>query len=407
MVNVAFVAPFFLRATLQFIDGAASLSGVRLALITQDHLEKVPPDLRAKLAYFDRIDNALDATQIQDAVRRAAQKLGPVTRLLGTLEDLQEILAEVRQTLNISGMGTTAATNFRQKSRMKEILRASGIPCARHCLATHAAEVNAFAEKIGFPLVAKPPAGAGTRHTTQINGRDELASYLARHEPTTAFPILFEEFVMGNEHTFESMWIRGHMVWHSLTRYFPSPLEVLKNPWIQWCILLPREIDHPHFDDIREIAAAANRALGIDTGLTHLEWFRRMDGSVAVSEVAARPPGGQLTSITGFAHDFDIHRAWARLMVFGELDPPKRAYAAGAAFIRAQGSGDRIEAIHGVDKIQEELEPLIVEMKMPQIGAPPSGTYEGEGYILLRHPITAVVEKALFHIITTIRVELG
>ena len=33
------------------------------------------------------------------------------------------------------------------------------------------------------------------------------------------------------------------------------------------------------------------RALGLRTGFTHMEWFRRPDGSVAVSEVAARPNG--------------------------------------------------------------------------------------------------------------------
>ena len=38
-------------------------------------------------------------------------------------------------------------------------------------------------------------------------------------------------------------------------------------------------------------AAAALRALGLETGLTHMEWFRRADGSPIVSEVGARPPG--------------------------------------------------------------------------------------------------------------------
>ena len=40
-------------------------------------------------------------------------------------------------------------------------------------------------------------------------------------------------------------------------------------------------------------------------------------------------------------------------------------------------------------------------------GQAPTGTYEGEGYVILRHPETAVVERALKHLISTVRVELA
>jgi len=63
-------------------------------------------------------------------------------------------------------------------------------------------------------------------------------------------------------------------------------------------VVLPREVDHPMFDDIRDSATAALQALGQTTGLTHMEWFRRADGSIAISEVASRPPGAQITTAT-------------------------------------------------------------------------------------------------------------
>ena len=70
-----------------------------------------------------------------------------------------------------------------------------------------------------------------------------------------------------------------------------------------------------------------------------MEWFRRADGSVAVSEVGARPPGAQFTTLLSYAHDLDFYRAWPRLMIFNEFDPPPRVYAAGAAYVRGQGRG--------------------------------------------------------------------
>src|SRR6266542_3400253 len=60
----------------------------------------------------------------------------------------------------------------------------------------------------------------------------------------------------------------------------------------------------PGAKSIRAIAPTALRVLGLRTGLTHLEWFRRPDGSIAVSEVAVRPLGAQITSMLCYAHDF-------------------------------------------------------------------------------------------------------
>lgn len=406
MVRVVFVAPFFMRATLQFVAGAAALPGVKLIVVATDHADKLPPGLRAKIASVVHLDNCLDVEALKRTVAAIQKEEGKVHRLIGTLEQLQVPLAQVRDALGIEGIGAEIALNFRDKSRMKSVLRGSGIPCAKHCLAVTASQAEGFAEEVGFPLVVKPPAGAGSRDTFQINTLENLREYLGSVRLSQHNPLLLEEFIMGNEFTFDSVLIDGKLVWHSITRYFPTPLQVLKNPWIQWCVLLPREIDHPHFDDIRKVAVSGLHALGLRTGLSHMEWFRRTDGSIAVSEVGARPPGGQVTSLHGFAHDFDIHEAWARLMVFGEFKKQERKFAAGAAFLRGQGQG-RVRAVYGLDKIRQELGNLIVEAKLPQVGQPASGTYEGEGYILLRHPRTSVIEKALYRIITGIRVELG
>jgi hypothetical protein len=215
-----------------------------------------------------------------------------------------------------------------------------------------------------------------------------------------------EEFVTGQEHSFDSVCVRGQLVWHSVSRYFPTPLEVLHNPWIQWVVMLPREIDSPQYNDIRTAAARSLAVLGLETGLTHMEWFRRRDGGVAISEVAARPPGAQFTTLLSYAHDSDMYRAWAHLMVYDEFTPPARVYATGAAYLRGQGTG-RVRAIHGLDQVQREVGPLVVESKLPVSGQSPTGTYEGEGYVIVRHPETAVVEEALRRIVSVVRVELN
>ena len=71
--------------------------------------------------------------------------------------------------------------------------------------------------------------------------------------------------------------------------------------------------------------------------MTHMEWFTRPDGSVAVSEVAARPPGAQISSMLGYVHDMDFYSAWCELVVLGRFQPRERRYAAGTAYLRGLG----------------------------------------------------------------------
>ena len=103
---------------------------------------------------------------------------------------------------------------------------------------------------------------------------------------------------------------------------------------------------------------------------------------------------------------FDLYRAWARLMVYEEFDPPPRQWAVGIAFLRGQGQG-RVKGIYGIERVAPELGPITLEVKLPREGASPSGTYEGDGYVVVRHRDTAVVENALSKLVTSIRVELG
>jgi hypothetical protein len=127
---------------------------------------------------------------------------------------------------------------------------------------------------------------------------------------------------------------------------------------------------------------------------------------VAISEVAARPPGAQITTLISRANDIDFLAAWARVMIYGAFDPPERRYAVGAAYLRGQGDG-RVTAVRGLDEAQREVGPLVVDVKLPALGQPRGATYEGEGYVILRHPETAVVERALMRVVSLIRVELG
>ena len=404
MSNVVFCAPFLLETTRRFVEAAADVPGARVSLVTQEAAGTLPADLRERLALVVKSRDALSPEALVEAVRSIQARVGPVDRLLGALEELQVPLGQVRATLGIPGMNGETAKNFRDKARMKEILTAHGLPCARHLRVRTVREALRFAEGVGYPLIVKPPQGSGARNTFRVEDEVQLRESL---ELAGAGETMLEEFVRGREHSFDSVMRRGKLVWFSCCHYFPGPLEVLEKPWIQWCVIIPREARHPQYADIADAAERSLLALGMTDGLSHMEWFRKADGSLAISEVGARPPGAQFVSLISWAHAVDMYRAWARLMILDEFDPPARPFAAGAAFLRAQGQGTRIVAVHGVQEVKRDIADLAVEVRLPATGTAPRSTYEGDGWVIVRHPRTDAVEAALGKIVRTVKVELG
>lgn len=402
MRNVVFAAPFPLETTMRFARAAARLDGVRLLGIVQE----APGGQDAQLfADVVRVGDGLDAQQLCDAARVLRSRHGDIHRLLGILEPLQVQLAEVRRALGVPGTDPETADLFRDKARMKDELRRHGLPCARHRLVRTWQDAEQFLAQVGLPVVLKPPAGMGCKATWRIGSADELRAALAALHASPESPALAEEFLRGREYSFETITIDGEVRFASFSRYYPTPLEVTETPWIQWVVVLPRVIDGPEFDDARALGLRAVRALGLETGFTHMEWFRRDDGSLAIGEIAARPPGAHIVLANGYAHDTDMYRAWARAVVDGAFDGPfERRHAVGIAYLRGVGRG-RVQRVSGVDRANQLVGHLVAEARLPAPGAPRSDSYEGDGYVIVRDPETDLVKSAMKTIIESIRID--
>lgn len=408
MVHVVFVAPRFLENTLRYVRAFAALDGVKLSVISEDPASALHPALRERIVGHYRVPGSLDAGDLTRAVAAIQKGVGPVDRLTGALEQLQMPLAIAREKNGVPGMGVETARNFRDKDRMKEVLREAGVPVAKSALVHSVDELKAFVREVGLPIVVKPQAGLGSRSTYRLEQHKDIAALLDQGVvPTRSRPLQAEEFVRAREHTCETITIHGKPVWRSGTRYFPSPLEVIENPWIQYCVLLPREADDPTFRDFDATNQRALDALGAGTALTHMEWFLRDDGTKLVSEVGARPPGVHIMPMMSIAHETDMISQWCELIAFDRFEPRARKWAAGAAFFRGQGQGQRIRAVHGVERALAEVGDSIVEARLPKVGQPRAESYEGEGWAIVKSATTDGAKHALARLITNIRVELG
>ncbi|HWO18838.1 MAG TPA: ATP-grasp domain-containing protein [Kofleriaceae bacterium] len=404
MRNVVFVAPFPLDTTMRFARAAAALGDVRFLGIMQE-----PPRGDDAGLFVDMVTvrDGLDTRQLIEAAELLRRRHGELHRVLGILEPLQVQLGEMRRALGVRGTSAETADLFRDKARMKDELRRHGLPCARHRLIRSWQDAESFMGEVGLPIVLKPPAGMGCKATWRIRSAEELRGALSAIHASPEQPALAEEFLRGREFSFETITVGGQVRFHSLSRYYPTPLEVMETPWIQWVCILPRDISGAEFADARDLGVRAVKALGLDTGFTHMEWFRRDDGSLAIGEIAARPPGANIVRMNSFAHDTDMYRAWARAVVDDAFDGPfERRYAVGCAFLRGVGRG-RVLRTTGVERAQELVGRHVVEARLPTPGAPRSDSYEGDGHVIVRHPDTAAVEAALKTIIETVQVHYG
>lgn len=401
MRTVVFVAPFPLGTTLRFARAVASLPGVRLCGVMQELPAGVDRRLFADIV---KVDDGLSTRDIVSAIDLLRKRHGHPHRIIGVLEPLQVQLAQARAHFSVPGTDVETADVFRDKAKMKDRLRAAGLPVAHHMLVTGPEDALAFEARVGFPMVLKPPAGMGAKATFRVRNRDELLGGVRGLGASKANPVLAEEFLQGQEGSCDTLTLGGEPRLVSVSWYRPSCLTVLENPWIQWCCVLPRENEGHGFDDVKLMAIRAGKALGLDTGFTHMEWFRRPNGSLAIGEIAQRPPGAHITKMIGLAHDIDPYRMWARAVAVGEFDGPwPRRFAVGCAYLRGIGRG-RVVSVSGADEANEAVGQVVVEAKLPTAGAPKNDSYEGDGYAIVRHARTELVERALKIIIEKVRV---
>jgi hypothetical protein len=130
-------------------------------------------------------------------------------------------------------------------------------------------------------------------------------------------------------------------------------------------------------------------ALGMGTGFTHMEWYRKANGEVVFGEIGCRVGGARLIDQMNFTSDHDLYREWARAVCWKAWEGrDERRFNTAIVFKRAEGSG-RIVKIDGVDGVLREFGPAVVVEDLLPVGAPRRDwkqTLVSDGYMMVRHP---------------------
>ena len=351
------------------------------------------------------VENVHDARQLTAAARELCERYGPLHQIVTAQETLLLPVAQANEALGLQrGMSAAVVSRVLDKSSLKRTLERAGIGTARDRLIMADEDAARFASEVGFPIVLKPLGGSGGLATWRISGEDELRLALGLMRPSPENSVLAEEYLCGEELCLDTITIGNEPRLHSVCCYRPSIMDALEDARIQWTCVMPREMDQERFGHFVERGLAAVRALEVGDAMTHMEGFMLEGGGVRFTDATLRPAGARIGPMLGIAYDTDSRLAWARAAVDHCFDGPwGRKYAVGTIFLRGVGTGF-VESVSGVEKVKRRVSSMVVEARLPRVGASASATYTGDGFITLRHADTRAVEDALQLIAETVRV---
>ena len=383
MTNVVMLSPGYPHEMAYFTRGLAAVGATVIGVGDQPP-HAVPDVARAALAHYEHVSLADEG-----AVLAALHGLSRHVRI-DQVECLWEpymlLAARLREVLGLPGMTVAQTMPFRDKEQMKQVLDAAGIRTPWHTLATNVSAVWEAAERIGFPLIVKPVAGAGSADTYRIDSPAELSDVLPllRHVPEVSV----EEFVDAEELTHDTVCAGGRILFEHVLWYRPRPLQMRLHEWVSPVAISLRDLDVPYLEDGRQMGRQVLGALGFHTGFTHLEWYRKADDEVVFGEIGARPPGARVVDLMNYGTDGDVYVGWADAVVHGRMEPLERRYNVGSITKRARGLG-RITGVSGLDPLLHEYGSDVVLVDLLPIGSPRRdwrATTVGDGIIMVRHP---------------------
>jgi biotin carboxylase len=391
-MNILILSPGYPAEMPQFTRGLAEV-GARVFGVGDQGPGQLPPLVQQHLSGYLPVRSLWDEAAVVEAVRG-----WPEAARLDGVECLWEpgmlLAARIREALGLPGLSIAETVPFRDKEAMKQVLDRAGLRTPRHirCASVHACWEAA--ERIGYPIIVKPIAGAGSADTYRVESADELRGILPRlrHVPEVSV----EEFVDGDEFTFDTVTIRGQVAYHNVAWYRPRPLVARSHEWISPQVIALRHVDQPTLAQGVELGHQVIRALGFQSGFTHMEWYRKSDGEVVFGEIGARPPGAHQVDQMNVACDFDVYREWGRAVAFGRFDARiERKYNVSNIYKRAQGEG-HIARIAGMERIMRLYGEHIAWNKLLPVGAPRRNwrnTLVSDGFLMVRHPDLATLVK--------------
>jgi hypothetical protein len=306
-MNFVFISPHFPPQYFHFAT-ALRERGVNVLAIGDAPYDTLRHELRDSIREYFFTPSLHDYDALLRAIGYFTWRHGRIARIESLNESWLEVEARLREDFNVPGLKPADIQRLRTKSGMATVFREAGVPHPELELVESAAQVKAFAQRVGYPIVLKPDVGVGAAHTFKINSDAEVDKALL---PPLPVAYVVQAFVQGTIVTYDGMVDRDGRILFTLShQYSDGVMEVVTER---------RDISFWSLKQIPEALDTMGRkavaALGLRERWFHLEFFRLPDDRFVALEANLRPPGGFMTDMINYACDIDVYRLWARLVM--------------------------------------------------------------------------------------------
>jgi biotin carboxylase len=211
--------------------------------------------------------------------------------------------AAVAAALGLPSIGVEVAERFTNKAVMRRRLAEAGIAQPRSRVITSGDEVEAALAALTMPLVLKPADSGGQRGLFLVGSAAEIH---ARLDETMALSrsgqAILEEYLDGIE-------LNGLIAVRGGEPTLLTLSDRLRPPGIGfgvgWIHSFPSSLPAETLDEVRDVAVAAVRALGLRDGIAFPQLIATADG-VRVVEVAARIAAGQMADLVALGTGINL-----------------------------------------------------------------------------------------------------
>lgn len=321
MMNIVFLSPHFPPNFYHFCSSLKEL-GVRVLGLGSESYEHLCPELKEALTEYYRVHDMENDEQLLRAMGYFIHHYGKIDAVESLNEHWLKKEAMLRTDFNISGIKVEDLQYVRNKSFMKKMFREAGVPVVEGRVIKTLEEGLFFIEEVGYPVVVKPDRGVGAIGTLSIHSEKELYHFF---DEKMDVPYFIEEFIDGQLYSFDGLTDQEGQIVFATAHYFSQGImEVVNRDQMLYYYSL-KEVPSKLFGLGSRIIDIYN----IKSRFFHIEFFKRPNGEYVALEINMRPPGGYTVDMFNYAHDMDIFRGWASVMVKNHFDanPSHRFHA--------------------------------------------------------------------------------
>ncbi|WP_298322093.1 ATP-grasp domain-containing protein [Haloactinopolyspora sp.] len=372
--------------------------GHRYVLLTRDPaLYPGAADGSAHPVVRDADDIVIVDTNDHGAVVAAAKSLAArrgIDGVVTTCDYYLEAVAHAADALRLPGPAPDVVKRMLRKHEVRTATARAGLATPAHAAADTWPVARAAAERIGYPVVAKPvDLNSGTsvcRADDEAALKDAYGEITAAEHNTRgqrlARLVLVEELLDGPEVSVEAMTYDGVTTVLGITGK-----DVAGAPaFVEAGHVFPAMIAPDQAREVQAHVRAALTAVGHRHGLSHTE-VRLTEAGPRIVEINPRQGGGYIFDLVRLVTGVDPLELLVALALGDPASAqrhPAQAPASAVAFVMSPEPG-RVTAVEGVEQLAGDDTVVRCEITTPQRVAHPCDNNSRLGHILVTGPDAA------------------